>query len=132
MCADGIEIAQERNVPAVICTIEIFEHLFLHEFCRPVRIGRHQTAILIEREPLGLAVHRCRGREDEIAHTELFHRLQKHKRRDQIVIVVEDGFLHALAHRLEPRKVDDPIDVVRRENFFEFRAVAYVCDIEIK
>lgn len=54
------------------------------------------------------------------------HRFEEHEGAVEVVVVIFDGFLHALAHRFEPCEVDDGVKCVLREDGLHHGAVADV------
>ena len=58
------------------------------------------------------------------------HRFEEHEGAVEVVVVVFDGFLHALAHRFETREVDDGVKRVLRKDALHCSAVADVRIVE--
>ena len=132
MRSHRVEITQQRNIPRVVRAVKIFQNALLHELGRPIGVGRRKTAFLVQGKTLRLAVHR-RGRgEHKIPDVEFRHRLQQDQRGNEVVIVIENGLLNALAHCFQPCEVNHPINFVRREDLFQLFAVTYVIGIENK
>ena len=125
--AHGVEIAQQDDVPCVVCTEDVAQHEFLEVLARAVGVGRAADgALLGEGEVFGSAVDGRRRREDELLDAMRLHRFEEHKGAVEVVVVIFDGFLHALAHRFKPREVDDGVKRVLREDALHHGAVADV------
>ena len=129
--AHGVEVAQQGDRPAGVGDIQVAQDLFLHIFGGAVRVGRAaRAAVFVQRELFGRAVDgRGRG-EDELFDAELLHRFEQHEGGAEVVVVVLERLFDALPHRLEPRKVDDPVDGVFAEHLFESGGVAHVLLVE--
>ncbi len=115
--ADGVEVAQEHDVPLVIAHVKIGEDLLEHRFRLPVGIrGAVFGARFGDGDELGFAVHGCAAGKHDVLHAVRARYVAEHKRSRDVVPVVLEGLLDAFAHGLEPREVDDRIDVVFGED----------------
>ena len=125
--ADGVEISQKHNRPFVIRRIYVAEHDLLKIFARAVRVGRAAySAVLVERQPLGRAVHRSRRREHYFFATVFSHHVEKYKRTVKVIVVIFDRLCHRLAYGFQSREMNDEIYFMLGKNLFERIAVAYV------
>ncbi len=77
MCADWIEIAQDRNFPAVIAVIEIAQHIFDDELRAAIRICCGQWLVFGDGEFFRIAINRGRRAENQRFDACGFHRLQQ-------------------------------------------------------
>ena len=131
MRADGVEVAQEHDVPALVRHVQVAQHLLVHRLGAAVGVRcRLEGRVLGHRHVVGLAVDRGRGREHNVAHAVVAHGAGHRQRAAQVVLVVLDGLVHRLAHRLVGGEVDDAVDVVLLEDAVEQGGVADVPPIE--
>ena len=122
--ADGVEVAQQHDVPLVVADVQVGEHLLKHAL-RPA-VGVRAVvlrAILGDRDELWLAVHRGAAGEHQVLHAVVARHVAQHQRAGDVVPVVLKRLLHAFAHGLEAGEVDDGVDVVLVEDGVERLAV---------
>ena len=129
--ADGVEVAQQDDVPAVIRLPQIGEDAFLIIFGSAVRVGgAARAAVFGEGQALGGAVHRGGGGEDDLFDAVRAHGLQQHQGAVDVVVVILERLDAALAHGLQPREMDDRIEFVFGKDLVHRGAVAHVCIVK--
>ena len=95
MCTDGVEVAEQHDVPFGICLLDVHEHLLQHGFGPAVRIGAHALgALLGDGDDGGITIHGGRGREDEILATMLAHHVAQYEYAVHIVLIVLQRLCH--------------------------------------
>ena len=113
MSPDGIEIAQHDALDR--CTaVDVVGDDLLVDFLR-VAVGRRGLLVgclLGDGQIFGqrLPIDRATRREDEALHVVAGHEFQQIDERHHVVAIIEQGLLHALAHRLAGGEVDDARD----------------------
>ena len=60
MCTDGIEVAQDGNLPVGFGALQIPQHFLNHQLAASVRIGRLQRKIFTDGNAVRVAIHRRR------------------------------------------------------------------------
>ena len=131
MRADGVEIAQQHNVPFVVAHVQVGQHLLQHGLRPAVGVrGVVLRAILGNGDELRLAVHRGARREHEVLHAVRAGHVAQGQRAREIVPVVFQRLLHAFAHGLEAGEVDDGVDVVLLEDALECKPIQDVSLVE--
>ena len=128
--ADGVEVAQNRDVHRLVRLVDVAQDVLDHQLGRAVRVGRRQREILFDGHALGLTVDGRRRREDEILAAVFSHHRQEHEGADEVVGVIFKRFLHRFADRLKPGEVDDRVGFFRLEDAFHRLFVADVRAIE--
>ena len=131
MAADGVEVAQQHGREARRCGAVVAQDLLDHDL-RPAvgvccDIGGHRLDI---GDGVVRAIDRRGGREHEARAARLRHFLEQGQRGIQIVAVIGQRDMAALADRLEARKMHDGIDAVRREDLMQDGAVLRIRLIE--
>ena len=131
--ADGVEIAQQHNVPFVVAHVQVGQHLLQHGLRPAVGIrGVVLRAILGDGDELRLAVHRGARREHEVLHAVRAGHVAQGQRAREVIPVVFQRLLHAFAHGLEAGEVDDGVHVVLGEDAVERRAIEDVRLVEFQ
>ena len=131
--ADGVEIAQQHNVPFVVAHVQVGQHLLQHGLRPAVGVrGVVLRAILGDGDELRLAVHRGARREHEVLHAVRAGHVAQGQRAREIVPVVFQRLLHAFAHGLEAGEVDDGVHFVLGEDAVERRAIEDVRLVEFQ
>ncbi len=92
--------------------MEVAQHLLDEELGAAVGVGGAQREVLANRQLLRVAVDRRRGAEDHALHSRLGHCLAEGGRAADVVLVVREGLLNRLPHRLEPGEVHHRFDLV--------------------
>ena len=116
MGADGVEVAQQHNVPLVVGAVEVGKDALEHCLGLAVGIGcLVQRAALGDGNLLGLAVHRGGRREDNVLHAMVARHVEQYQRTGNVVPVVLKRLFGAFAHCLEAGEVDDGVDAVLGE-----------------
>ena len=128
--ADGIEVAEERYRKAGVRAGEIGQDFLVHQLGPPVWIDAAGRLGLFERHVLARPVDGRAGTEDQAVYAELQHHLAESEGGIDVVLVVFERLLDRFADRLVSGEVDDRVDFVFREDFFEFFPVADIGDIE--
>jgi len=93
-----IEVAEADVLQAVSCAVSL-ERIFEREFGGAIGVHRLLRTILGDRALGGIAVHRSRRGEDELANSRVHHTIKQGDRRSDVVVVVLFGILHRFAHR---------------------------------
>ncbi len=111
MGADGIEIAQQHGTQAgrgghVVAQQLLAGHLGEAVGRAGVAVGR----VLGHRQAIGLAVHGAAAGEHDAPHIVPLHHTEQGDERADVVAVVAQGLLHALAHGLVRREMHHPGD----------------------
>ena len=124
MCADGVEVAQQHNVPFVIADIKVGEYLLEHRLGLAIRIGgRVLRAIFRDGDEFRFAVNGGTARKHDVLHTMSARDVAQDERASNIVPVVLERFRNAFANRLEACEMDDGIDVPGGEYMLEDFAI---------
>ncbi len=100
------------------------------ELAGAVGIGRLQRVVLVDGDPLGLAVHGGGGGEHQAAGPGGVRRRDHGRRAVHVDVVVPAGLAHRLAHLGERGHVHDGLAVVRAQRLREARTVAHVALLE--
>ena len=110
--ADGVEVAQQRDVHRRVGGAVVHEYALLKELCGAVGVcGAAGGEVLAYRHALGVAVDRGGGGEDKVLHVVAAHGLEHLEGAGEVVVVVLQRLGDALAHCLEPGKVDDGVNI---------------------
>ena len=127
MRADGVEVAQQHDVPLGVGLGGVHEDLLDHPLGPAVGVGAELLgALLGEGQRVGVAVDGRRAGEDDVLAAVVAHGLDQVEGAAEVVVVVLDGLGHALADGLEAGEVDHAVDVERLEDGLEGVAVAHV------
>ena len=131
MGADGVEITQQHDVPALVGRVEVAQHLLVHRLGTTVGVrGGLELGLLAHRHVVGLAVHRGRGGEHDVVHAVVAKRTGQLQGAPEVVLIVLDGLVDGLAHGLEGGEVDGPADGLLLKNAVEQRPVLHVSLVE--
>ena len=123
--ADGVEVAKRG-----VLRFALRENALDLRLVLAVRVGRAKRMVLGERQARGVTVHRGRGAEDDTPRAVRAHRFEEVRAAADVVVMVELRLLDRLAHRLEPREVDDRVHRLR-ESGVERAALAQVGAMEL-
>ena len=130
MGAHGVEVPEEHRGPGGIGLGVVPNDLLTHELGPAVRVGAAHAPGLVEGHGVLRAVDRGGGGEDDLLHVVLPHDFQQGYGGQQVVLIVAEGLLHALAHGLEAREMDGAADVMLLKDFVESRLIPHVDAIE--
>ena len=132
--ADGVEVAQQQEVPGRIGGGHRAHDLLEPELGGAVGVHRRERGRLPEREVrrVGVAVDRRGGGEDEVAHLVPPQLVQQHERPSDVVLVVLPGLRDGLADGLVAGEVDDGVEPLRVEDGADDGAVADVAHDEAR
>ena len=129
--ADGVEVTEQHDVPALVGRVEVGEHLLVHGLGATVGVrGGLELGVLAHGHLVGLAVDGGRRGEHDVVHPVVAQGACQLKRAAEVVLVVLDGLVDALAHGLEGGEVDGARDGVLVEDPVEERAVLHVALVE--
>ncbi len=120
MSADGVEVAQQHDVPFVVAHVQVGEYLLEHALGLPVGVrGRVLGAAFGDGDELRLAIDRGAGREHQVLAAMAARHVAQRQRAGHVVPVVLERLLHAFAHGLEPGEVDDDIHRMTLEHLLQ-------------
>ena len=108
--ADGVEVAQQGDVPARIAKLQVGQDLLDEQLGATVGVGGRGGEILADGDAGRVAVDGGGGTEDQVAHPGVGHGAAQAEGSANVVVVVLKGDLGGLAHRLEPGEVDDGVE----------------------
>ena len=129
--ADGVEIAQQHGAPARIGGGQIAQHGFDDVLGRAVGVGGGAGGHgFVDRHPRRIAVHGGRRAEHYRKHAGGGHFFKQNQAAADVVVVILERFLHALAHRFERGKVDHAVDLLLGKHAAQQGAVADVALIK--
>ena len=129
--ADGVEVAEQHDVPLGVGRVEVGEDLLYHPLGPAVGVGAGLLgALLGERKLVRVAVDGAGAREDDGLAAVVAHDVHERERALDVVVVVLDGLLDRLAHGLEAGEVDHAVDGVLVEDAVERIAVEHVVLVE--
>lgn len=106
------------------------EHPLHGELGFAVAVGGMRRVSLENRHALWLTIRRRRGREHDVLHTVLDHRLQHRPRAAEVVVVIFQGIDHALADLRVRGKVDDRVDLFAGKHMVAELLIADIALIE--
>ena len=131
VCTDGVEVAEEHDVPFLVGLLHVHEHLFEHRLGLAVGVGAVSLgALLGDGDDGRVAVDGGGAGEDDVLAAVLAHDVKKDEGAVHVVFVVFQRLGAAFAHGLEACEVDAGIEVVLVEHALEAFAVADVDLIE--
>ena len=113
--ADRVEVAQAGNAPLRIRAGDVGEHLLDVQFGAAVGVRGGSRMCLVDRQVLRIAIDRGARAEYQRLYPGGLHRLQQADRALDIVRVILDRLCDGFADGLEPRKMYDGPDFMRRE-----------------
>ena len=129
--ADGVEVAQQHDVPLRVGGVEVGEDLLDHPLGPAVGVGRGLLgALLGERQRVRVAVDGGGAGEDDGLAAVLAHDVDERERVADVVGVVLDRLGDGLAHGLVAGKVDNATRAVLVEDLGERGAVVDVGLVE--
>ena len=107
MRPNRVEIPQDRHHKPRIRRRHIAQNLLNHIFCPPVWVRQisphlhrfHTNWTFLQ------AIHRRRRRKNYLSHPKFLHTFQQIDRPAHVHFVIFQWLLHALRHRLQPRKM---------------------------
>ena len=113
MGTDGIEIAQQHDVPLLIGFLHVHHDFLKHALGLTVRIGAMSLgALLRDRDDGRVAIDGGRRREDDVFASMLTHHIKQSQCAADVVFVIFPRFFHALAHGLQASEVDAGIETM--------------------
>ena len=130
MRAAGVEIAQGHKADAVRRT-DPLEHLLHRQLGFAVGIGGFGGIAFENRHAAGLAVGRRGGREHDLVHAAVHHRVEQHLGAAEVVVIVFQRVGHALAHEREGRKVDHNVHLFRLKQLAKEVKIVDIALIEL-
>mmetsp|Transcript_26001 Transcript_26001/g.65335 ORF Transcript_26001/g.65335 Transcript_26001/m.65335 type:complete len:243 (-) Transcript_26001:47-775(-) len=104
--ADGVEVAQENDVPAFLAHAHIPHDVLCDQLGAAVRVCGGQGKVLENGDRVRVAVYRRRRREDQVFAIVLLHGGQQADSGADVVLVVGERDRHRLAHSFQGRKVN--------------------------
>ena len=114
--ASRIEVAKDRRLQrAAGRGQQVADHVLHDQLGLAVGVRGTERRVLADRAALGVAVHRGRAAEHEVLAALVLHGLQQRQRAADVVAVVAQRLLHALAHGLERGEVDHRVRLHRGE-----------------
>jgi hypothetical protein len=125
--AHRVEIAQQGDMPTRVGDGHVTQDLLDDELAATIGVGggAHRE-ILADGHRGRVAVDRGRGAEHHRLHPRRLHGLEQGDAAADVVVVIEQGLAHRLAHRLQPGEVDHGVDVVVPEHGIQCFPVADV------
>ena len=114
---DGIEIAQKDHTPYRIRLLDITQDLLQHRLGPTIGIRTTSLRALLRDGNLsGITVYGCRGTEDDALAIILIHQLAQIHRPRNIILIIQERFLHRFSYRLQSGKMDHGIKRVFRKH----------------
>ena len=116
--ADGVEVAQQRDAPRGIGLPQIGEDLLDIELGGAVGVGGRvgQRHILAEGDGILHAVDGGGGGEDDLFAAVRRHHFAEDEGAGEVVVIVAQRNAAGFANRLEPREMDDRVNLVLLEH----------------
>ena len=131
--ADGVEVAQQHNVPLGVGGVQVGQDLLDHPLGPAIGVGGGLLgAGLGQRQGVRVSVDGGGAAEDDGLAAVVAHDVNECEGVAQVVGVVLDGLGDRLAYGLEAGKVDDAVDLVRGEDLLQCVAVVDVGDDELE
>ncbi len=131
MRSDGVEVAEQHDIPLGVCRVEVGQDLLDHPLRPAIGVcGRLLRALLGEGQGIGLAVDRGGGAEDDVLAAVVPHHVDEGQRIAEVVRVVLDRLRDRLSDCLEACEVDDTVDIVLVEDLVHRLAVIHIGTIE--
>ena len=125
--ADGVEVAQDRDPPRGVDVRDVAQHHLDHHLGPPVRAGGLERLVVLAIGHGSLVAVHGRGRGEHQRRAAVpAHGSQQRERRLEVVLVVVQWQLHTFTDGLQPREVDDRVDLLRGEEMFRLVAVGEV------
>ena len=122
--ANGIEVAEQDNVPCGICGMHVGEDLLDHPFCPAVWVGRRLfRAFFSQGQRVRIAIDGCRAGEDDGFAIVCAHHVQQGERGAEVIGVVLNRLSNGFSNGLEARKMNNAVDMVRIKDTIELRAI---------
>ena len=113
VCADGVEVAEEYDVPLLVGTLEIHQDFFQHALGLSVGVGTMALgALLGDGDDGGIAIDGGGGREDDVLASVLAELIEQHEGAVHVVLVIFQGFGNALTNGFQAGKMDAGIELV--------------------
>jgi hypothetical protein len=106
MGPDRVEVTQDGDAPIGVAAVQVAQHVLDDQLGAPVGVGGRQRVVLGQRQALGVAVHRGRRTEHQLARIALHHGLQQAQRAQHVVVVVGQRLLDRFPDRLQAGEVD--------------------------
>ena len=123
--ADRVEVAQQGEPHLRRRDGDVAQDLLLHHLGPAVGVGGEGAPVLGRAGLVG-AVDRGAGGEDELVDVVLLHRADQREGGAEVVLVVVERLLDALADRLVAGEVDDRVEALGREQVLGLVVVAEV------
>ena len=131
VCTDGVEVAEEHDVPFLVSLLHVHKHLFEHRLGLSVGVGAVALgALLGDGDDGRVAVDGGRAREDDVLAAVLAHDVEEDESAVHVVFVVFQRLGAAFAYSLKAGEVDAGIEMMLVEDALEAFAVADVDLVE--
>mmetsp|Transcript_11810 Transcript_11810/g.30280 ORF Transcript_11810/g.30280 Transcript_11810/m.30280 type:complete len:388 (+) Transcript_11810:275-1438(+) len=130
MRGDGVEVAQQNDAPAGVRGRDVAEHFLDVGLGAAIGGDGPHRVRLVDGQADWIAVHGAGGAEHARLDARARHRAHEVRGTHEVVGVVQHRLLHALAHRLQPRKVDHRVESVPREEVRQAAGVQQVQPFE--
>ena len=131
VCADGVEIAEEYDVPLLVGTLEVHQDFFQHALGLSVGISTMPLGTLLgDGDDGGIAIDGSGGGEDDVLASVLTELVEQHEGTVHVVLVIFQGFGNALADGFQTGKVDAGIELVLVHDGGQCRTVADIDFVE--
>jgi len=113
VCTDGIEVAEEYDVPLLVGTLEVHQDFFQHALGLSVGIGTMALgALLGDGDDGGIAIDGGGGGEYDVLASVLAELVEQHEGAVHVVLVIFQGFGYALTNGFQTGKMDAGIELV--------------------
>ena len=113
VCADGVEIAEEYDVPLLVGTLEVHQDFFQHALGLSVGVGAMAFgALLGNGNDGGITIDGGGGGEDDVLASVLAELIEQHEGAVHVVLVIFQGFGNTLTDGFQTSKVDAGIELV--------------------
>ena len=131
MGADGVEVAEQHNVPLGVGGVNVHKDLLNHPLGPAIGVGRGLLGVFLgDGRVIRIAVDGRGAREDDGLAAMVAHNVDEHQGVLDVVVVVLDGLAHRLADGLKAGEVDDAVDLMGIEDLVHGIAVEHVGLVE--
>ena len=131
VCADGVEVAEEYDVPLLVGTLEVHQDFFQHALGLSVGVGAMALgALLGDGDDGRIAIDGGGGGEDDVFASVLTELVEQDEGAVHVVLVIFQGFGNTLTDGFQTSKVDAGIELVLVHDGRQCRTVADIDFVE--
>ena len=122
---DGVEVAQQNNVPFRVSLLDIHQHLLNHRLGPSIRIGTLPLGTFLCNGNDGrVSINRCAGREDDVLATMLSHHINENEHTVHVGFIVHERLSNRFSDGLKSCEVDDCINLMLGKDFVHSSTIA--------